>query len=130
MLRRLEKLQFSIANLLGWAGVCAVLLALSRIDFFCFLIACPFSLGPMAAITVTPTRWSMVLGVVWSLCWLLMSLIPFWVLAAFLIMATVHFDNEDLSRRVLIVVTVTYFCLASAIGGYKGGLAARPDSIR
>lgn len=124
---RSEKLQFSIANLLGWAGVCAVLLALAKIHFLWVPIACPFLLGPMTAITVTPTRWSVILGTLWSLCWLLISLVPYWLLAAFFIVATQTLNDGSLTRRVLIAVTVTYFLLVSAIGGYRGGVAARQD---
>ena len=124
---RSEKLQFSIANLLGWVGVFAILIALAKIDFLWVPIDCPFLLGPMTAITVTPTRWSVILGTLWSLCWLFISLVPYWLLAAFLIWATQTLNDGSMTRRVLVAITVTYFLLVSAIGGYRGGVAARPD---
>ncbi|MEO9590812.1 hypothetical protein [Rhodopirellula bahusiensis] len=124
---RLEKLQFSIVNLLGWVGVSAVLIALSRIHFLCVPIACPFVVGPMLAITVNPTRWAVFLGVVSSLCWVLIGLVPYWFLASFLIFAASYLDDDSLTRTVLVVVTIAYFLAVAAIGGYLGGLASRPD---
>ena len=124
---RSEKLQFSIANLLGWAGVCAVLLALAKIHFLWVPIACPFLLGPMTAITVTPTRWAMFLGVMSSLYWSMVGVVPYWFLGKFLFLTMSYMGDGSVDRSVLTIVTAAYFFLVSAIGGYKGGLAARPD---
>ncbi|MFG0254077.1 MAG: hypothetical protein ACF787_03105, partial [Rhodopirellula sp. JB053] len=74
-----------MAALLTITLLFAVAIALSRFDSLLIPIAFPFTLGPIAAYRVTPSKIALLIGVMSSAFWTLVSVVPFGIIAFLLI---------------------------------------------
>jgi len=123
----LPRPQFSTSNLLALTLLCAISLALSRLDSLWIPIAFPFIVGPIAAFRVTPSTPALVIGVLSSMFWTLVAIVPFGILGWLVVWPIAMIDERLLPRNLFVTVTITYFLAASILGGYIGGLVARPE---
>jgi hypothetical protein len=123
----LNGIQFSTATLFVLTLLCAISLALSRFDSLWIPVAFPFTVGPIVAFRVTPTRSALVIGALASLFWSLVAIVPFGILGWLAIWPIAAIDERLLTRSLFVTATLTYFLAASILGGYIGGVVARPD---
>ncbi|MCR9209730.1 MAG: hypothetical protein NXI28_15975 [bacterium] len=62
-----------------------------------------------------------------SAFWTLVSVVPFGILAYLLTWPIAAIDERLLTRELLVTSAVVYFLAASVLGGYIGGVVAKPD---
>ena len=120
-------MQYSTATLLTITLLFAVAIALSQFDSLLIPVIFPFTLGPIAAYRVTPTRTALLIGVLSSLFWSLVSMVPLGIVSYLLIWPIAAIDERLLSRGLMLTTSIIYFLAASLLGGYIGGVVARPD---
>ncbi|WP_419193737.1 hypothetical protein, partial [Novipirellula herctigrandis] len=123
----LQHMQYSTATLLTITLLFAVAVALSRFDSLLIPIAFPFTLGPIAAYRVTPSKIALLIGALSSAFWTLVSVVPFGIVAYLLIWPIAAIDERLLTRGLFVTSAIVYFLAASVLGGYIGGVVARPD---
>ena len=121
------KNQFSAKTLFVITLICAISLAISRIDSLLVPLAFPFTLGPLAAHSVTKTKYSLIVGTLSSLFCSLVGIGPFFLIAFFLIWTFGLVGDQLLSQSLLVVASIAYFGAVAVLGGYAGGIAARSD---
>mgnify|MGYP003634934506 CR=1 FL=1 len=124
---RLTRTQFSTATLLLLTLLCASSLALSRLDSLWIPIAFPFTVGPIVAFRVIPTKSAVVIGILSAMFWSLVAIVPFVLISWFAIFPIATIDERLSTRGLFVTWTITYFLAASMLGGYIGGVVARPD---
>ncbi|WP_197204133.1 hypothetical protein [Crateriforma conspicua] len=120
-------MQYSTATLLTITLLFAIALALSRFDSLLIPIVFPFTLGPIVAYRVTPSRTALLIGTMSSVFWSLVSIVPFGIVAYLLIWPVAAVDERLLTRGLIVTSAILYFLAASVLGGYIGGIVARRD---
>jgi len=120
-------MQYSTATLLTITLFVAIAIALSRLDSLLISIAFPFTLGPLAAYRVTPTRTALVIGTLSSVFWSLVSIVPFGIIIYLLLWPVASIGERLLTRQLFVTSAISYFLAASVLGGYIGGVVSRPD---
>ncbi len=120
-------MQYSTASLLTVTLLFAVAIALSQFDTLLISIAFPFTIGPIAAYRVTPTRTALLIGVLSSVFWSLVSILPFGIVINLLHWPIGAIDERPLARGLMLTASIIYFLGASLLGGYIGGFVARSD---
>ncbi len=114
------KNQFSAKTLFVITLICAISLAISRIDSLLVPLAFPFTLGPLAAHRVTKTKFSLIVGTLSSLFCSLVGIGPFFLIAFFLIWTFGLVGDQLLSQSLLVVASIAYFGAVAVLGGYAG----------
>ncbi|WP_372717665.1 hypothetical protein [Novipirellula sp.] len=123
----MNRIQFSTATLLLLTLLFAISLALSRFDSLWIPIAFPFSVGPIVAFRVTRAKPAFAIGILSSIYWTLVGIIPFVICSGIGICLVSMIDERLLTRTLFVTWTITYFLAVSIVGGYIGGVVARPD---
>ena len=90
-------------------------------------MAFPFTVGPVIAFRVSPTKPALVIGILSSVFWSLVAIVPFGILGWLAVLLIAAMDERMLTRFLLVTATITCFLAASMLGGYVGGVVARPD---
>ncbi len=119
--------QFSAKTLFVITSICAVSLAISRIDSLLVPLAFPFTLGPLAAHSVTKTKYSLIVGTLSSLFCSLIGIGPVFLMSFFLKWTFDLVGYQLLPKSFLVAVSIAYFGTLAVLGGYAGGIAARSD---
>ncbi len=120
-------MQYSTTTLLTIMFLCAVAVTLARFDSLLVPFAYPFTLGPIAAYRVTRSREALLIGALSSAFWMIVSIVPFGILASLASGLISFVDERFLTRDLLVTSVITYFLASSLLGGYIGGVVAKPD---
>lgn len=120
-------MRYSITTLLKLTLLLAIVIALSRFDSLLIPLAFPFTFGPIAAYRVTPTRSAILIGVLSSAFWSLVSVVPFGFLFYLVFEFVSALDEQSLPSGFFGLISISYFLPASILGGYIGGVVAREE---
>jgi len=106
----------------------AVALAVSRLDtVFFFVVAFPIVFGPLGSFRVVVSVPSFVIGLLSSVFWTLISIVPFVTIGWIIYWPLLALSKGPLMQDFLYFLGVAYFLAASYLGGYIGGTVARAD---
>jgi hypothetical protein len=106
----------------------AIALAVSRLDTaFFVVVAFPIVFGPLGSFRVVVSVPSFVIGLLSSVFWTLVSVVPLVTIGGILYLPLLPLSKGPLMQDFLSFLGVSYFLAASYLGGYIGGTVARPD---
>ncbi len=106
----------------------AVALAVSRLEMVFFVVAAfPIVFGPLGSFRVIVSAPSFVIGLLSSVFWTLISIVPLVTIGWVIYIPLLELSNGPLMQDFLRFLAVAYFLATSYLGGYIGGTVARPD---
>lgn len=120
-------MRYSTLTLLTLPLLFAIALALSQFGSLLIAFAFPFTLGPVAAYRVNPSKMAVFIGVVSSMFWTAVSVAPFWIVMNAVVESVTNSEEQLQSQSWFVTSGVTYFFVVSLIGGYVGGVVAIRD---
>ncbi|TWU47224.1 hypothetical protein Poly51_50230 [Rubripirellula tenax] len=122
-----QTIQFSVATIFVVTLVAALYFAMARLNLLFVAITFPFTLGPIAAYHVNKTKYSLVVGTLYSSLCSLIGIGPLILAMWFFVVPIGWIDDGLLTRSLFVSATLSYFLAVSLVGGYVGGIVAGQD---